>query len=132
MNSRQLGILGEKIARGYLKRKGYKVLEKNYSPKFVSGPVYGEIDIVAKKEDIISFVEVKTQISNKGDQNFFPENKVNFLKQRKIIKTSQAYLLEEGYPPETKWQVDVLGIVISPEKNKAKIRHIKNAVPNIT
>ena len=136
MNSRQLGNLGEKIACNYLKKKEYKILENNYSPQFFSGPNIGEIDIVAEKENTLSFIEVKTLIRNSlrsknGREQFsivLPEDKVNLKKQRKIIKTAQSYFLENKYPLDTKWQIDVLAIEIDLNKRKAKIRHIENAV----
>jgi len=143
MTSKEIGILGEKIAENYLKKKGYKILEKNYSPDFVSGPNIGEIDLIAKKEDIIIFVEVKTLRLRSGQvlrqvygefieptqgEPFNPEDKVDFSKQKKIIKTSQSYLLEKHFPLEIKWQIDILAIKIDLEKRKARIRHIENAV----
>ena len=88
MDSKKLGIFGEKIAERYLKGKGYQILDKNYSSKFVSGPQRGEIDIVAKKSDIISFVEVKTLIEDSREpfSAISPEEKFNLGKKRKIIK----------------------------------------------
>ncbi|MCX6764638.1 MAG: YraN family protein [Candidatus Nealsonbacteria bacterium] len=143
MSSKEIGILGEKIAENYLRKKGYKILEKNYSPSFVTGLNIGEIDLITKKEDVIIFVEVKTlrlrslqfdsgqagQAFRKNQGEYFnPEDKVNYQKQRKIIKTAQSYILEKKLFSEIKWQVDVLSIVINFETRKAKIKHFKNAV----
>ena len=129
MDSKKLGLLGEKIAERYLEKKGYKILERNYSPKFVSELIYGEIDIVAKKEGTLFFIEVKTRVcKNSRTKEFFPEDKVNYSKQKKIIKTSRAYLLENNLNSETKWQIDILAVEIYLEEKKAKVRHIKNAV----
>ena len=55
MNTRKFGIIGEKIAQGYLINKGYEILESNYYTR------RGEIDIIAKINNTISFVEVKTR-----------------------------------------------------------------------
>jgi len=127
MDSKELGILGEKIAENYLQKKGYKILEKNYSPSFISGLNIGEVDLIAKKKDVIIFVEVKTLRQSLG--GFFnPEDKVDYQKQRKIIKTAQSYILEKKLFSEIKWQIDVLSIVIDFEKRKAKIKHFENAV----
>jgi len=49
MDSKQTGIWGEKIAENYLIKKGYQILNKNYSTNFNSGPKREEIDIVTKK-----------------------------------------------------------------------------------
>jgi len=135
MNSKEIGNLGEEIACNYLQKKGYKILEKNYSPQFISGPNIGEIDIVAEKEKTLSFIEVKTLICNslrsKNSREWasviFPEDKVNLKKQRKIIKTAQSYFLENKYPLDTKWQIDVLAIEIDLGRRKARIRYIENA-----
>lgn len=127
MSSKEIGILGEKIAENYLKKKGYKILEKNYYPKLFSGPKIGEVDLIAKENDVFVFVEVKT-IQNSQNVFFNPEDKVNFTKQRKIIKTAESWLVRNKIPLETKWQIDVLAIIVDLEKHKAKIRHFKNII----
>lgn len=124
MNTKDLGILGEKIAEDYLKNRGYKILDRNYSFRISGSPQKGEIDIIAEKEDIITFFEVKTL---KNSHNFFPEEKVNFQKQRKLIKTSESWLMEKKIPLNTKWQIDVIAVEIS-QNNKARLRHFKNNV----
>jgi putative endonuclease len=128
MNSKDFGVLGEKIAENYLKKKGYKILEKNYSPGFVSGPNIGEIDLIAKKQDVVVFVEVKTLQKSGLSEDFSPETKVNYSKQKKIIKTAQSYFLEKRVSLETKWQIDILSIIVDFEKRKAKIKHFENAI----
>ena len=121
MNSRQLGAFGEKIAINFLKRKGYQILDKNFS--FASGLQKGEIDIVAQKGDIISFVEVKSLIEV---SNFSPEEKVNFQKQEKIKKIAQIWLDKNKRALDSKWQIDVLSIKIDPSFKKAKVKHLEN------
>lgn len=129
MDSKKLGNLGEKIAHNYLEKKGYRILDKNYSSKFISGPQRGEIDIVAEKSDTISFVEVKTLTEN-GRERFSaisPEEKFNFQKKRKIIKMAESWLMEKKILPDCKWQIDVISVRINLENKKAKISHFKNA-----
>ena len=126
VSSKEIGNLGEKIAVEFLKKKGYKILDKNYIPKWMRGPEKKEIDIIAQKDGVISFVEVKTLANNK--QTFQPEDKVDFLKQRKLIKVGESYLLEKKYSPERKWQIDVIAIRIDSDSKKAKIKHLKNVV----
>jgi len=129
MSSKQLGALGEKIALYFLKKKGYQILDKNYSPKFVSGPQRGEIDIIAKKGDVISFIEVKTLTENGGGPSsaISPEDKVDFFKQRKIIKMAESWLMEKKVPLDSKWQIDVIAIKINSDFKKAKINYFPNA-----
>ena len=127
MDSKKLGILGEKIAEKYLKKKGYRILDKNYSSKFVSGPQRGEIDIVAKKSDIISFVEVKAlEESGEPFSDISPEEKFNLAKKRKIIKMAENWLIENKIPLDSKWQIDVISIKIDLENKKAKILYFSN------
>jgi len=125
MDSKTTGILGEKITIDYLENKGYQILDKNYFSKFERGPRRGEIDIVAKKEGTISFVEVKT-LRQAQEGPFNPEQKVDHLKQRKIIKAAQSWLIKNKIPLDSKWQIDVVAINL--ENNQAKIRHFTNAV----
>lgn len=126
MNSKRLGTLGEKIAERYLKKKGYQILDKNYSPKFISGPKRGEIDLVTKKSNIISFVEVKTLTSGGQSSAISPEEKVDFKKKRKIIKMAESWLMQKKIPLDSRWQIDVISVRINLENKKAKILHFKN------
>ncbi len=129
MDSKRLGALGEKIAEGYLKGKGYQILDKNYSFRFVSGQQKGEIDIIVKKDKVISFVEVKSLRVYSGAINFFaPEDKINFNKQRKLIKTAEIWLAKKKIPLDSKWQIDVISIKIDFFSKKAKIQHFENAI----
>jgi len=125
MDTKKLGIFGERIACYYLEKKGYKILDKNYV-KELSAVSKGEIDIVARKEDIITFVEVKT-LSNK-DSVFNPEDRVDFQKQKQLVKLAQIWLSGKKMPLDSKWQIDVVSIRVDFNSKKAKIRHFKNAV----
>ena len=74
MSSKQLGILGEQITENYLKNKGYQILGKNYSFRIPGNPQKGEIDIMVKKNDIISFIEViaiELNLNKKAKINHF-------------------------------------------------------------
>jgi putative endonuclease len=127
MDSKKLGTLGEKIAARYLEKKGYQILDRNYSSKFVSGPQRGEIDIVAKKGGTISFVEVKTlSVRHKSDPEIGPEEKFNLAKKRKIIKMAESWLMEKKIPFDSKWQIDVISIKINLKDKKAKILYFPN------
>jgi putative endonuclease len=124
INSKKIGELGEKIAEKFLKKKGYKILDKNYISRFVTGPQRGEIDIIAKKGDLITFFEVKTL----QDKGFFiaPEEKVDSQKRRKIEKMMESWLIEKRIPFETPWQIDIVAIRIDLKSKKARINHFKN------
>ena len=125
MDSKKLGELGEKVAKNFLQKKGYEILDKNYSTKFISGPQRGEIDIIAKNGETISFVEVKTLTTQ---DSFLPEDKVGLQKQRKIVKTAESWLSANKIQLDTPWQIDIISISIDLPRKKAKIRHFQNAV----
>lgn len=126
MIPKQLGILGEKIACQYLKSKGYQILDRNYLNKFLSGPQRGEIDVIAKKNRTISFIEVKTLQDQTSLKGFSPEMKVNFQKQKKIIKTAENWLRKKKIPLNIRWQIDIISIKVNLNSKKAKINHFKN------
>lgn len=87
-SKRDIGYAGETAVCKFLRKNGYEILKRNYT---VRG---GEIDIIAKKNDCIAFVEVKTR---KLDAFQSGEEAVTKSKQKRIIKTAQRYfsLLDE-------------------------------------
>jgi len=128
MKSKELGTLGEKIALNYLKKRGFKILDQNYSLRFISGPLPGEIDIVAQQKDTIHFIEVKTLSQNRAFLNsaISPEEKVNYFKQKKLIKMAESWLMKRKIPLNSKWQIDVISIMIDLNNKKAKMRYFPN------
>lgn len=117
---RKKGDEGEDIAFSYLKKKGYTILERNYTTK------YGELDLVTKKDKTVIFVEVKSQ--GQGPEDLYPELHVDWRKKRHLIRASQAYLLEKKYPDDTDWQIDVIGVTWDPLTHEPSVRHTQNAV----
>lgn len=115
MSSISSGKRGEQAALKFLKRKGYKILGKNFRSRF------GEIDIVAQEAEVLVFVEVKTRWSHKFG---YPEEAVTFWKLRSIIKTGQYYKLLHPKTPEL-MRVDVVALDIVGDQ-AVDIRLIKN------
>jgi putative endonuclease len=118
-DKKKLGEQGELIARRYLKKKGYKIIESNYKRK------WGELDIIAKKKNKLFFFEVK--YGSKASC-FLPESRVNRQKKRQLVKMAHLYLTEKEIPPDTPCQIDILGINLSPDGKSVEIRHYENAV----
>ena len=118
----KIGNLGEKIAENYLKSKDYQILEKNFWVK-ISGKKFGEIDIIAKKNDKIIFFEIKTF---SREQEIFPEEKVNSKKIQKIQQTAEIWLEKNPQYQDFAPQIDVLAIVLSFETRTARITHFQN------
>jgi len=85
MNTRKEGFTGEEMAARFLKKRGYKILERNFSS------THGEIDIVAKDKNFIVFVEVKRR---KSEYFGAPEEAVTPLKQKSIINCAKVWLVQ--------------------------------------
>jgi putative endonuclease len=121
------GKTGEEIAVKFLKEKGYQILDRNYRFQIPGDLQRGEIDIVAKKGDTICFVEVKTLKDPKIE--IFPEEKVNFSKTKKLILTAESWLIKNKIPLNSKWQIDVISVLIKGKEKK--ISHFENAISDI-
>lgn len=80
--NKRLGEKGEKLAVKHLKKLGYKILERNYKNAF------GEVDIIAKRGDVLSFCEVKTRLS---DSFGAPSEAVDRKKRMRYIKAAQKF-----------------------------------------
>ncbi|MBQ8506414.1 MAG: YraN family protein [Clostridia bacterium] len=111
MNRRQFGNAGEDAACAYLVKKGWKILGRNVR----RGP--GEIDIIARKRDIVAFVEVKRRSSASFGR---PAEAVNFEKQRRIAQAAALYMQENGLG-EANIRFDVIEIL------PGELRHIEAA-----
>jgi len=119
---RKFGDLGEKAACDFLQNKKYKILEKNYHKRI------GEIDIIAKFNNVIHFIEVKTRTVSSSAKYGLPQEAVNYYKQKKLAKTALFYLSENDYSDDTNWQIDVIAITTNPDKKSVEINHIENVV----
>ena len=79
----QFGREGESAALAFLKKKGYRILEKNFRARV------GEIDIIAEQVGVIVFIEVKARTSHEFGHPFMA---ITPAKQRKIIQTAKSFL----------------------------------------
>ncbi len=117
-----LGSLGERLGCRYLKEKGYTIIETNYCN--ASGKRMGEIDIVAKKEGKLFFVEVKTRLTQ-GENALFPEENITREKLRKLERIALQYLREHKLA-DSPYSFDALAILYDASEKKAKIRHLES------
>jgi len=116
MNDKELGRWGEKQARAYLEQQGYIVVEENFRC-----PI-GEIDIVARVEEWIVFVEVKTRRSvNYG----YPAEAVNSRKQAKYVQTA-LYYLKKNQLYNNAYRFDIIEVMVG-QRGDPVINHITNA-----
>ena len=105
------GRKNEALVCKFLKDKGYKILENNYTTKL------GEIDIIAKDGDVIVFVEVKYRLTDKFGM---PAEAVNYTKQQKIRRVALLYL-QANKLNEEEIRFDVVEVL------NDQISHIENA-----
>ncbi len=127
--TQKFGRLGEQIAFDYLKNKGFTVIEQNYTKKI------GELDIIASKNSIIHFVEVKILVKDKieyvsceTDQKYSPFENVTRSKLRKFSRTCEWYIQERHVSHETKWQIDVIAVTVTRETRSAKVEVMWNVI----
>ncbi len=116
--------MGEEIACQFLARKGYAVVERNYQKP------WGEIDIIAVKGREVRFIEVKTvtrEISGAGDElEYRPEEMVTREKLKKVVRTASLYM--EQSKDEREYQIDVVGVIMDPEKRVARCRLFEQVI----
>ena len=112
---KELGKKGEEIAIRFLKKKGYRILERNYVCKM------GEMDIVAREKDTLAFVEVKTRTTTAFGP---PQLAVNLTKQMQLSKVA-LYFLKEKKLEDVKARFDVVAILLGPTGEEIEL--IKDA-----
>jgi len=110
------GKLGEEIAKKYLKKKGYKILEQHYCLRG------GEIDLIAKQREVIVFIEVKTRTSAEYGA---PEEAVDYFKQKSLFRAMQNYFWKEKIENQN-YRFDIISINLDKNSRIAKIKHFEN------
>jgi len=116
-NTLRTGAAGERIAREYLRAKGYAILDSNWSTTF------GELDIVAKRDEVLVFVEVKTR---RGASIELALESVTPAKQERMLRTVYQYLQDQDIDPETQWRIDVIAVAIAGDR-RPRINHVEDA-----
>jgi len=118
MKRRDTGILGEKLAKGFLKKRGYRILETNYRcPQ-------GEIDIVAKHRDSLVFIEVRAKKSSEFGS---PEESITPAKRERMRATASHYRQTHNKLPSL-WRIDVVAVELNQNGKLSRIELIENAV----
>lgn len=113
MNKREIGSEYEDLAAGLLAGKGYRIVRKNYRTP------YGEIDILAEKDGVWVFCEVKFR---RSDSCGTPLESVDARKQRRISKSALYYYSRHGFTQETPCRFDVIAVY-----GDGRVEHVENA-----
>jgi len=119
-----IGRLGEDSACDYLKKQGYRIIDRNYLKK------WGEIDIVAQKAKKIHFVEVKSvsrtistdkSVSPETFDTYRPEDNIHPWKLERLGRVIQSYLLEKDVSDDIEWQFDMATVCIDVQNKLSQV-----------
>ena len=122
MDRQEVGKVGEKAARKFLKKRGYRIRETNFRCP------HGEIDIIAQKKNCLVFVEVRTKISLDFGT---PEESITRAKKEKLITLALTYNnTHQNLPPL--WRIDVVAIELDDKGKRKRIEHIENAIEQVS
>ena len=123
--TQKIGELGEDVASLFLMKRGFSILERNYTKK------WGEIDIIAEKNDSLYFVEVKSKsVSSLEDVTHVtnrPEDNMHPWKLKRLSRTIQSYLIHKRIG-NIKWQFDLLVVYLDIDNRKARVKKVENII----
>lgn len=122
------GQIGEELVAEHYKRHGYTVIGRNYRQK------WGEIDVIAEKDDKIYFVEVKTvSYETKSalewaisHETWRPEENVTRQKLIKLSRVIDTWVREHKF--DKTWQIDVASVRIVPRVTFSTINILENVI----
>lgn len=118
MKRRDTGILGEKLARDFLKKRGYRIRKANYRcPR-------GEIDLIAEHRDYLVFVEVRTKRSREFGS---PEESITPAKKERLRAVAAYYCQTHDKLPQL-WRIDVVAVELDRRGKPSRMELIENAI----
>lgn len=113
---KSLGERGERVAARYLRRQGFRILDRN-----VETGRY-ELDLICRDGDTIVFVEVRSRLS---EEETYPEDSIGPVKQHHVRQAVQWYI-SRHYDPERYYRIDVVAVNFKPDGSKT-VRHFTDA-----
>lgn len=115
---RRLGDLGERLAEQHLLASGYRIREKNFRTRS------GEIDIIAERGGVLTFVEVRTR---RGRAMGSALESVTAAKRRRLVALAEAYG-QAREPLPGQWRIDVVAVDLAPDGRLLSLEHVEGAV----
>ena len=123
--TQKIGELGEQLAVQYLVGLGFRILDRNYTRK------WGELDIVAFKNNVVYFYEVKALQKNlalkEGKYDYRPEENVSPSKVLKLRRIIQTYILDKKLG-NLEWEFGVIGVFLDMNQRKGRVRVSNNII----
>ena len=108
-----LGASGERMALEFLRRRGYRIIARNFSCRL------GEIDIIARQGKTTVFVEVRTR---RGTEFGLPQDSISPKKIKHLLRCAEFYIKRRG-DPEGQFRFDLVGVIFG---EKPQVELIKN------
>jgi putative endonuclease len=135
----KIGKIGEDCACIYLQNHGFSIIDRNYLRK------WGELDIVAIKDKVLHFVEVKSVsrhlnnvsgVTSRPNDSYRPEDNMHPWKLKRLGRAIQTYLLENevrlerqgSVSSETDWQFDVATVYVDMDKRLSRVHLLEDVV----
>jgi len=112
-----LGNLGERLAAHHLEAKGYRILHRNYRRSF------GEVDLIAEKNRVLSFVEVKAR---RGSAMGLACEAITPVKAERLAQIAETFTAEHA--PEAGFKIDLIAIDFAPDGRLLSLNHYENAI----
>src|ERR1041384_6196331 len=109
------GELGERIAERWLRRNGWRLVQR----RFRSG--HRDIDLIVERDGTVAVVEVKAR---RGVRFGDPVEAVNWSKQKELARSASVWIDRHGRPSDS-YRFDVVGVLV--DGNRVRVRHIANA-----
>lgn len=114
-STQALGELGERIAERWLRKRGWRIVQR----RFRSG--HRDIDLVVEQSGVVAFVEVKAR---RGDRFGDPVEAVNWRKQKELGRSARVWIDRHGRPTDA-YRFDVVGILVC--ERRVRVRHVEGA-----
>jgi putative endonuclease len=120
----EIGKIGEGVAKTFLMKHGFSVIQTNYFTH------YGELDLIAKKDKNLRFVEVKSikvrDFNNLDKLAVTPQDNLTRSKWSKLVVSIETYLKHKNYPLNTKWQVDLACVYVNTATREGRVVLMEN------
>lgn len=121
----KIGEVGENIASTFLRNKGFQIIERNYTKK------WGEIDIIARFDGVVHFVEVKSvscenfELVLRDLDTHRPEDQMHVRKLGRLSRTIRTYLAENEIG---EWRFDLVCVYLDQVKRVARVKMLSDLV----
>lgn len=112
----RFGSNAESVTSRWLISQGFRILDQNWRRP------WGELDIVAEKNGVLRFVEVKASVQ--AHSGFEPFVRAGYTKMAKVVRTARTWLAAHNYSATTEWQIDIISVIMN--EGSPQFEHFEN------